>query len=955
MSLKKISFLILLSLVFVSCGEQNNDKKTESAKTTERKVVIPKIDKRGPFLAVKASIPKLIEIAERENPQVSTEQGFAMLKTAVEHFQVSELAVFLSSGETLPQITILLKANTEKLKNLEQNPMLSQVLIKTAENLYSFKEELIPKDAKDALGPYQLKVEGDYALILPQNSQLTVSGLQASSANEKADVLFQKNKGLAFTCIVADEMAFNLSDLLQANEAIGDNRITNQIGEVFDKLLDQFKDSIEKIDYFTLAFDMSPEMVKLDLEQQFRDHAVGLDTMAALTTDSQEIDFDFVSDIKGVLVEEKLQKKFSYENGVLQGSFSWKKEDSRLVVRKLGGMIMGSLFTVPDPVATEGELELAYETASPEIRDLDKIKKDLPRLVQYAAFPDKFYENSEHMTVHFEEIPGFGFRGNSLKYELLELRDKSGKIIPLKAPEDDRFNTLQSFIWIKFSERLKTFEPGQVKIKLTSEVAPVVESFEFKKSDKDKVLKSKNAAVKLAYIDRDAVKILVKGSDKIKILAYDKSGRILKKKSVNGFSQNTKANYMGEVDRIQVRIFGDKQKIEVTTTLDLTPTLLPKEPSDVSRIRKGHESSFYDDYTMNELKKLKVEKEDHPSRGTRLRIDLNEKKPSLRAEWNVYALNGKKVEHITDTGSSYNGALNFSLRQYKDSIPFAGYVQCKVKTGVELFELLAPKEGKETRLRTKSGLEMKVKFNKNHVVISSPKMTRDNFTAYDENGIVLKSGMHRTQSKNKLYTSTYSFWGTVHRIKFQTSVEEVSHTLHFDLPSSVDPQIINKTKADIQRHLQLLSTMQELKEARDSHSVLYGANLAYLHYSNQSISKELANSDPLAVADYAYTLAPFEGYYFTLAEGKINYSNKKEPFTDKYTRKKKLIINGKEIEVAAHNGAYKLPFIVAYPVDQSKPTYFMTSNEIFWKVCSEKVKYFPQNARNDGWNRLYLK
>ena len=66
----------------------------------------------------------------------------------------------------------------------------------------------------------------------------------------------------------------------------------------------------------------------------------------------------------------------------MNGAFSWKKEDSQSVVRKLGGLLMGSVFSVPDPVASTGEIEIAYGTDTPDIRDIAQIKKDLPSLVQ---------------------------------------------------------------------------------------------------------------------------------------------------------------------------------------------------------------------------------------------------------------------------------------------------------------------------------------------------------------------------------------------------------------------------------------------------------------------------------------------------------------------------------------------------------------------------------------------
>jgi hypothetical protein len=953
--LKKIILLLALSLVFSSCGEKDNVTKEKQGSTAEVVVQIPKIDKKGPFLAAKLSITKAIETMARENPKAESDEKFKMAKATIENFQASEVTLFLSSGEALPQASLLIKANKEKLQNLEQHPLLSAVLIKTEENLYSFKEELIPKEAKDSLGPYQLKIENDYALLIPKGSQLTLSALEGSSAYMKADVLFQKNNSISLTCIIPDRLTFNLSDIILENEAIGENRIAEQICKVFDGLLDQFKESVEKIDYFTLAVNMTPENIQLELEQQFRDNSVGLNTHAALTGDSQEMDFDFVSDMKGILATDKLQKDFTYKTGLLKGSFSWKKEDSQSVLRNLGGLIMGSVFNVPDPVASIGEIEVAYETDTPEISDIAQIKKDLPKLLQNAAFPDKFHGPSEQLTVHFEEIPGFGFRGNSLKYEFVELTDKSGTVIPLKAKEKSSSDTFQSFIWIKFAEKRKEFETGKLKIKLISEVAPVIEKFEFKKGENDKVIKSKHAAIKLAYIDRDAVKILVKGPDKVKVVAYDKAGKVLKKKSVNGFSQNTKANYMGEVERIKILVFGEKQNIEVVTMLDLSPIELAKEPSDVKRTRKGYKSTFYDDFSLSELKKLKVIKEEDPRRGTRLLIDLNKKSPSLNAEWNLFAMKDNKVENLTTSSNAYNGEMSWSMRKYKDHTPFTGAITFKVKTGVDLFELTAPKDGTSTSLRTKAGIEMKVKFDKNHVIITAPNMRRDNFMAYDLNGTILKSDTQRSENKNNVSTTTYVYWGTVAKIKFQTSTEEVEHTLFFDLPSDVDPKLIKKTKDGLALHTKLLDTLKVIRSARNAHPVSYGDNLSFLHYSNQSISKAIADSDPLGAVSYGYTLTPFSGYKFTLAEGKINYSKKKEAFANKYPRKKKLTINGKEIEVNAYSGSYSLPYIVAYPVDKSQPTYFMTGNEIFWKVTSEDLSYFPQNGRDDGWNRLYIK
>ncbi|NQZ60108.1 MAG: hypothetical protein HRT88_21870, partial [Lentisphaeraceae bacterium] len=576
----KTFFLFLsLALFLTSCGDK--DKKSEAKKQeTTPAIQIPKTDKSGPTVALRVSLSQLINTTLRENPNVAEQASFKMAQSSVVIFKLEELVLFLDTKQKIPTPLLLIKASAETLKNLDQNPLLGGFLTKLSDNKYKIKENPALKKGTETFGSYLLKVENEYALLIPEASTISTKNLLKSSAYQQLVNVHHKEDIASLSCIIPDSFDFKLADIVLKEEALANNRIAQQICKLFDGLLDQFKNSVTKMDYFALSFNMGAEKINLSLHQQFRHDAVGLETLASLTGDSQEIDFDFVSDIKDVLASDKLNKSFTYQRGLLQTKLNWLKSDSKTVGRSLGKLVMGSLFSVPDPVATKGKIETAYDVEAAVIHSVTEIKKQLPALLQKAAFPDKPYANSEQLTVHFEKIPGFGFGGNRLEYELLEFSDKSGKNIPLK-PADKKYKQyLQSFIWVKFSERQKELQAGKLKIKLTGEIAPLVETFEFHKSDQGKVFKSKSAAVKLVFIDRDAVKILVKGSDNIKLIAYDKSGRVLKKKSVNGFVQNTKANYMGEVERLKVLISGKKEALELITTLCLTPVVLPQAPTD---------------------------------------------------------------------------------------------------------------------------------------------------------------------------------------------------------------------------------------------------------------------------------------------------------------------------------------------------------------------------------------
>ena len=62
-----------------------------------------------------------------------------------------------------------------------------------------------------------------------------------------------------------------------------------------------------------------------------------------------------------------------------------------------------------------------------------------------------------------------------------------------------------------------------------------------------------------------------------RLIAYDKTGKVLQKKSVNGIISYNKANYMGEIAKVKVVVYGEKQAIDVTFDLNIKPmdTLLP--------------------------------------------------------------------------------------------------------------------------------------------------------------------------------------------------------------------------------------------------------------------------------------------------------------------------------------------------------------------------------------------
>jgi hypothetical protein len=223
--------------------------------------------------------------------------------------------------------------------------------------------------------------------------------------------------------------------------------------------------------------------------------------------------------------------------------------------------------------------------------------------------------------------------------------------------------------------------------------------------------------------------------------------------------------------------------------------------------------------------------------------------------------------------------------------------------------------------------------------------------AFDANGRRLKKGSHTRHKDGKLIQY---FWGLPTTFEVDLATKKINKTIHFDIRQRpLNEEAYLKFQVVAENQGEIVKTLKAISRARLKDRSNYGDDLAGLYYiydhkkkkPKKLINKKVAHADPAGQKRFRYTAKPYRGYYFTILSGmEANGSQKAYP---KQTKKRTY---------AWHKGKFtatpyvQMPDIVAIPVDQTQPTFFLQWGQVYMKQLNgSKLEYLPQDYYSRGW------
>ncbi len=111
------------------------------------------------------------------------------------------------------------------------------------------------------------------------------------------------------------------------------------------------------------------------------------------------------------------------------------------------------------------------------------------------------------------------------------------------------------------------------------------------------------------------------------------------------------------------------------------------------------------------------------------------------------------------------------------------------------------------------------------------------------------------------------------------------------------------------------------------------------------IGPEIAHSDPAGQKRFGYKVKPYKGYFFTVLFG-VETNGVKNGYKRRSKKSNFSWQNGTIITAALT----RHPDLVAVPVDQNQPTFFLQWGQVFMKPLNgERLEYLPDGYYNKGW------
>ena len=597
----------------------------------------------------------------------------------------------------------------------------------------------------------------------------------------------------------------------------------------------------------------------------------------------------------------------------------------------------------------------------------EQIKAKLPQMIKESLFPGHYWnrEDKPRMTIDMDTLDLPNAAMAELTYEVKSIRSPDGKDV-LRVAENKFNSRIQPgslfpgniSLSIKEGTPPKDLARASIFFHLTVPVA--LEVFDFAAGDPAGSAQEANGVrATLDGLEKDVARVSSSGGKSMRLIAFDQTGRTLASGESISTASSITTRFEGVINTLKVVVASEVLEYPFEIEVDLNQgkkLVLTREPEIPPRTRFNHHPvPNYVNFKAEALDNLAVKWREgkEKSWNDSLSVKLPQSPFSGHAVWEVHFF-GKDSPHYL-AGNSTQGPSDFSFTLEKGLLKQAhaafGKVQISLHSAISRIVFTAGSSGRPATKTLPSGANVSVEFNKNEITYYAGRANVIQTVAYDARGKRLKQDQY---TRNKGGKRAIYFWGVPAKFEIDVSTKTITKLIPFEIkqrPVNEKAFIAFRQTIEIQR--EVVKTIKNIDRARRQDRSYYGDDLAglyYLHHRKKNgplklIGPEIAHSDPAGQKRFGYKVKPYKGYFFTVLFG-VETNGVKNGYKRRSKKSNFSWQNGTIITAALT----RHPDLVAVPVDQNQPTFFLQWGQVFMKPLNgERLEYLPDGYYNKGW------
>ncbi|MGD9305120.1 MAG: hypothetical protein PVF79_12705, partial [Desulfobacterales bacterium] len=934
-----------------------------------------------PFLNLTINVPLALASIDQRLPEDKKDLHYTKAMSVINALNLNRIQLYLfpDSSHTVLPVIVAYPSKPKSLETrLKKEVAIQTMLQKMPDGSYRLKKEVIPAD-KQNIFPYDLYrihfvAEGAIAAPKSLLPELKNTGILQHTQVARMAASVENPKDLAVLAIrIPDNFQQGWEKKIQDVPSLKESPQMAMMAAMGVGMLAQMTEPFKDIEALALGFRFTGDTGRtLSYAQLFRKGVNGAKVYEQLSSGNAD-DFNvdgIVLNLIALIQNPRYRPQIQFDNNRLALKLSWSEKDDDAFFTAISQATLGQLMAQGMQLEPSAGFIKAKYTDAPELVtsvNVEELQQSIPEVISQNLFPGNYFESGDapHMTLSLDPVNFQNASLAELTYDVVSVQTKEGNDV-MRLTEEQFKNQLRpgsSFpghitLNIQKGTPAKALDTAIIRFNLI--LPSVLEQFEFKAGEKKGSLKKGNGVyVKLGCLKKDIAKVDCRGGKSVHIFAYDKTGRALASRESMNSASSISTRFQGIIAKLKVVVVKERLDYPFEIDVDLNQGKeleLAKKPEVPDRVRFDHSAiANYVPIAKTDLNDLGVEWKEggNTSWNDGLSIQLPKGPFSGKVDWEVHFFGND--EPLFLAGNSFAGSkdVNFSLQkgELRKAHAAFGCVRLNLASEIQRFRFVKKSDGKPVVNRLPSGKKVVVIFNNNEITLNTAKADMIQAMAFDASGRRLKRGNYTRHKDGKLIQH---FWGVPTTFEVDLATKKINKTIHFDIRQRpLNQEAYLKFQVDAENQGEVVKTLKAISRARLKDRSGYGDDLAGLYYiydrkkkkPKKLIDKKVAHADPAGQKRFGYKAKPHRGYYFTILSGmEANGAQKAYP---KQSKKRTY---------AWHKGKFaaspyvQMPDIVAIPVDQTQPTFFLQWGQVYMKQLNgSKLEYLPQDYYSRGW------
>jgi len=905
------------------------------------------VNQLSPCLALKVDIPELLNEVEKRNPDKPALKQIKSTISLLDSIELKNLELLLFYLNENLQPLIHVKAPADTLQKLAGFEAAKKIMTKREDGSWLIKTGKVKLHSPVIAIELDGKIIAGTEVVIQKVIQNPTILSGPVTARLNSDTSEQQPQ-----IILAADIGNHLD---QKIEAIITKNIKPDLGfiaGVLSSVVKNITSQLDNLNALALSIHIDGDNRQIRYSQSYRNTTKATQFINELNSPDYEPIFD--DSVRGTIAElfqEKgLKPEVSQKGDTISYLFNWKAVDDKNTLNTLGKStigafmnraMMGSTLTPSKtPVLTEVRSTPVLDSNFQILNNLEQLKSKL----QQNTFLKDTYSGS--VQYQFSDTTTPNLELTSIEWKITAVKDAEGQNIQTDAKTYyDRISSRSGTTRARYKKDDK-IKPKSVTIEYCLKAAPSdIQEVWLDKNDIGKIKKIDGGKIALQTLENNVVKLKTVIKQKhIKAFSYNKDGFCLDTNASSSNSKGYAANMDGSIEKVQLILY-NREKCNKTFSIDLPIAAEETKPSDKIVVfnKYGAKINYSDQLSDQFLNSLKVKLENE-----KLILDLKNGQFDVKDNWkfNIFGKDSELNSRIYP--SNQRGRITAFLRLKKNPIKFiSGTVDLSFRTAFTKITL--NNSLKETTTKLKDGTDLSLKLIDNRVELKGLKSNHK---------IVSVIGFNNKKQMFEIEKSSdkCEFWGIPQQVELVISSNTINKSVpfEFEVSADYDQQALSRYKAILKNEEKLMPTLKSLAEVWKKTKWEFNnfpgiAGLYYLSKNGkqlQLISKEMANSDPMAAQLFGYTCRPFMGYHFTFpktAEGK--------PTLTEHKRSYLFMENGKEVRKEHTALESSVPILIT-PAQKGLPAYMINNFGQIYRLNGEgyqcdtvSKKSFPKDAK----------